>query len=327
MEIVQDEEEITIDAIPLATKPPMIVEYKIVKEGQKGFYHLIRANVMFELDIKSEVWRSLQGYKVTVWKLFDNFTTAGVLTTAKKDNAVRIRSKGHIKHPSDTKVFIVKMEILPEPASNKLIVGDPQIRVTPTKNGRMTKPYSSTCFIANSFNAGYLKMDMEQKLNDQIYENNKLRAQLKGKFFESQMNHNGTSMNTKLSKPSTSGTKLYSVTLLPKSKVTPKVVEKNDLSKSVTSHLTTNKITKKCTKVLAPGLLKIESEPINVYYKNTRAMHRDYLKVTKEHVATLQARALKPLDEHIGHASKFAEQIQELLMYVSASCPFTSKRE
>ncbi|GJW24443.1 hypothetical protein Tco_0038254 [Tanacetum coccineum] len=44
MEIIQNEEEIAIDAIPLATKPPMIVEYKIVKEGQKGFYHLIRAD-------------------------------------------------------------------------------------------------------------------------------------------------------------------------------------------------------------------------------------------------------------------------------------------
>ncbi|GKD14034.1 Toll/interleukin-1 receptor domain-containing protein [Tanacetum coccineum] len=32
MEIVQDDEEIAIDVIPLATKPPMIVEYKIVKE-------------------------------------------------------------------------------------------------------------------------------------------------------------------------------------------------------------------------------------------------------------------------------------------------------
>ncbi|GJV02793.1 hypothetical protein Tco_1336362 [Tanacetum coccineum] len=122
MEIVQDDKEITIDDIPLATKPLMIVEYKIVKEGQKGFYHLIRANgsstryssmikmlqninredletlwklvktkhgntrpeddyervfwvnlkVMFEPDIKSEVWRNLQGYKVTVWKLFDS---------------------------------------------------------------------------------------------------------------------------------------------------------------------------------------------------------------------------------------------------------------
>ncbi|GKB63304.1 hypothetical protein Tco_0919490 [Tanacetum coccineum] len=44
MEIVQDEEEIAIDVIPLSTKPPMIIEYKIVKEGHKGFYHLIRAD-------------------------------------------------------------------------------------------------------------------------------------------------------------------------------------------------------------------------------------------------------------------------------------------
>ncbi|GKE12746.1 hypothetical protein Tco_1416297 [Tanacetum coccineum] len=60
-------------------------------------------------------------------------------------------------------------------------------------------------------------------------------------------------------------------------------------------------------------------------------MHRDYLKFTKEHVETLlellkEARALKPLDAHIGHASKFAERIQELLVYVSASCPFTKSR-
>ncbi|GKB99821.1 hypothetical protein Tco_0985958 [Tanacetum coccineum] len=116
MEIVQDEEEIAIYVIPLATKPPMIVEYMIVKEGQKGLYHLIRADesskryssmirmlqgidredlgtlwklvkekhginmpvdeyervlwgylkVIFEPDIKSDVWRNLQGYKVTV---------------------------------------------------------------------------------------------------------------------------------------------------------------------------------------------------------------------------------------------------------------------
>ncbi|GKB72415.1 retrovirus-related pol polyprotein from transposon TNT 1-94 [Tanacetum coccineum] len=65
--------------------------------------------------------------------------------------------------------------------------------------------------------------------------------------------------------------------------------------------------------------------------KNNRVVHRDYLKVTKEHVATLQellqeARALKPLDENIGHALKFAERIQEMLVYVSASCPLTQRR-
>nr|GEY64417.1 RNA-directed DNA polymerase, eukaryota, nucleotide-binding alpha-beta plait domain protein [Tanacetum cinerariifolium] len=65
------------------------------------------------------------------------------------------------------------------------------------------------------------------------------------------------------------------------------------------------------------GLLKTESEPIKAYFKNNRVVHKDYLQVTKEHVATLEelleeTRALKHLDELIGHASKFAKRIQEL---------------
>ncbi|GJX94173.1 hypothetical protein Tco_0348759 [Tanacetum coccineum] len=59
IEIVQDEEEIAIDAIPLTTKPPMIVKYKIVKEGQKGFYYLIRADG--SLKRYSSMIRMLQG--------------------------------------------------------------------------------------------------------------------------------------------------------------------------------------------------------------------------------------------------------------------------
>nr|GEX53980.1 hypothetical protein [Tanacetum cinerariifolium] len=43
VKIVPDE-DIAIDAIPLATKPPVIVEYKIVKEGMISTYYIIRAN-------------------------------------------------------------------------------------------------------------------------------------------------------------------------------------------------------------------------------------------------------------------------------------------
>nr|GEV49414.1 uncharacterized mitochondrial protein AtMg00810-like [Tanacetum cinerariifolium] len=43
MKIVPDE-DIAIDAIPLATKPSAIVEYKIVKEGKISTYHIIRAD-------------------------------------------------------------------------------------------------------------------------------------------------------------------------------------------------------------------------------------------------------------------------------------------
>nr|GEV20365.1 hypothetical protein [Tanacetum cinerariifolium] len=41
MKIIPDD-EIAIDAIPLATKPLIIVDWKIIKEGKIGSYHLIR---------------------------------------------------------------------------------------------------------------------------------------------------------------------------------------------------------------------------------------------------------------------------------------------
>ncbi|GJX77816.1 putative ribonuclease H-like domain-containing protein [Tanacetum coccineum] len=90
MEIVSDD-EVAIDAIPLATKSPIIVDWRIIKEGKMGYFQIIRADrssrrpeeayervlwgnlkVMFEPDVESEVWRNLQRYNVTVWKLFSS---------------------------------------------------------------------------------------------------------------------------------------------------------------------------------------------------------------------------------------------------------------
>ncbi|GJW07014.1 hypothetical protein Tco_1569437 [Tanacetum coccineum] len=44
MEIILDEDEVTIDAIPLAVKSPRIVDWKIHKEGKKSYYQIIRAD-------------------------------------------------------------------------------------------------------------------------------------------------------------------------------------------------------------------------------------------------------------------------------------------
>ncbi|GJY00318.1 putative reverse transcriptase domain-containing protein [Tanacetum coccineum] len=44
MNIVPDEEEVAIDAIPLVTKPPCIVDWKIIKEGKISQFHIIRAD-------------------------------------------------------------------------------------------------------------------------------------------------------------------------------------------------------------------------------------------------------------------------------------------
>ncbi|GJR87887.1 hypothetical protein Tco_0211898 [Tanacetum coccineum] len=43
MKIVPNE-EIAIDGIPLATKPPIIVDWKIINDGKVSSYHIIRAN-------------------------------------------------------------------------------------------------------------------------------------------------------------------------------------------------------------------------------------------------------------------------------------------
>ncbi|GKB72103.1 hypothetical protein Tco_0933515 [Tanacetum coccineum] len=43
MEIVSDD-EVAIDAIPLTTKPSIIVDWKIIKEGKMGYFQIIRAD-------------------------------------------------------------------------------------------------------------------------------------------------------------------------------------------------------------------------------------------------------------------------------------------
>ncbi|GJY25031.1 reverse transcriptase domain-containing protein [Tanacetum coccineum] len=115
------EEEIAINAIPLATKVP-VIGFQIHTRGKPGYYEIFRADgssklyhvfsqllsdfdredlvnlwklvkakqgdkmpeddfervlwgnlrVIFKPNVESEVWRSLQGYKVTVWKLYDS---------------------------------------------------------------------------------------------------------------------------------------------------------------------------------------------------------------------------------------------------------------
>ncbi|GJU43107.1 hypothetical protein Tco_1200373 [Tanacetum coccineum] len=51
IEVIPDEEEVEIIVVPLATKPPTIVDWKIHKEGKKSYYQIIRA------DGKSQMYR------------------------------------------------------------------------------------------------------------------------------------------------------------------------------------------------------------------------------------------------------------------------------
>ncbi|GJT59719.1 retrovirus-related pol polyprotein from transposon TNT 1-94 [Tanacetum coccineum] len=210
------------------------------------------------------------------------------------------------KHFAKLEEYNITLDIAFQNHKEQMILNDPE-----TKNKQ---------FLVKTINNQYVKInDLKVQFQDKLHVINELKHLLAQKSQKTQCEL--PVVDSRIQKKEDENVSLAF-------QVIPKVVEKKDLLKSATSHLTTNKIIEKCTKVLAPGLLKIESEPINEYFKNNRVVHRDYLKVTKEHVGTLQklleeARELKPLDEHMGHASKFAKRIQELLVYVSASCPFT----
>ncbi|GJR33855.1 hypothetical protein Tco_1209539 [Tanacetum coccineum] len=91
MKVIQDYEEIAINAIPLATKSPKIMLKSFDREDLEDLYKLVKAKyestrsiedldlllwgdlkTMFEPHVEDEICKLQQGYKVLNWKLFDS---------------------------------------------------------------------------------------------------------------------------------------------------------------------------------------------------------------------------------------------------------------
>ncbi|GJZ13970.1 hypothetical protein Tco_0549200 [Tanacetum coccineum] len=80
MKIIPNEEEVAIDAIPLAVKGDLEDLYKLVKakyESTKPVEDLDLLlwgdwKTMFEPHVEDNVWRNQQEYKVLDWKLYDS---------------------------------------------------------------------------------------------------------------------------------------------------------------------------------------------------------------------------------------------------------------
>ncbi|GJV56833.1 putative ribonuclease H-like domain-containing protein [Tanacetum coccineum] len=71
IKVVPDEEEVAINDIPLSTKPPSIVDYKIIKEGKINIYQIIRVDE--SLKRYSTVIHMLKNFDredlETLWKI------------------------------------------------------------------------------------------------------------------------------------------------------------------------------------------------------------------------------------------------------------------
>ncbi|GKA75574.1 retrovirus-related pol polyprotein from transposon TNT 1-94, partial [Tanacetum coccineum] len=80
----------------------------------------------------------------------------------------------------------------------------------------------------------------------------------------------------------------------------------------------------------APGMFKLDIEPISHRHKNNRDTHEVYLEKTIENTNTLCrlvecARKQNPSEPLLESACMFTKHVQELLVYVSKTCPNLTK--
>ncbi|GJR65383.1 hypothetical protein Tco_0011448 [Tanacetum coccineum] len=83
--------------------------------------------------------------------------------------------------------------------------------------------------------------------------------------------------------------------------------------------------------LIALAVLKLDLEPLSPKLKNNKEAHVDYIRIIKENADTLrdivkQARTTNPLDNALTYACMYTKQIQELLVYVSDTCPSSPSR-
>ncbi|GJX03749.1 retrovirus-related pol polyprotein from transposon TNT 1-94 [Tanacetum coccineum] len=77
-------------------------------------------------------------------------------------------------------------------------------------------------------------------------------------------------------------------------------------------------------------MFKIDLEPLALKVLNNRDAHTDHIKHSQEHADTLyeiveHARDLRALDSDLDFACKIVQRIQEVLVYVKATCPSLTK--
>ncbi|GJS47282.1 hypothetical protein Tco_0597403 [Tanacetum coccineum] len=101
---------------------------------------------------------------------------------------------------------------------------------------------------------------------------------------------------------------------------------KNDLQKSKGKEIVENVVHIPSANTIAPGMFKLDLEPLPPRLLQNREVHIDYLRNTQEQANILreiveQDKAKQPLDGELDLACKYTTRIQELLVYVQDTCP------
>ncbi|GKC68101.1 hypothetical protein Tco_1100699 [Tanacetum coccineum] len=91
---------------------------------------------------------------------------------------------------------------------------------------------------------------------------------------------------------------------------------KNDLRKLKGKEIVENVVYTPSATTIAPGMSKLDLEPLPPRLLQNREVHITYLRNTQE-----QANILRPLDSELDLTCKNATRIQEFLVYVQDTCP------
>ncbi|GJZ06080.1 hypothetical protein Tco_0539873 [Tanacetum coccineum] len=100
---------------------------------------------------------------------------------------------------------------------------------------------------------------------------------------------------------------------------------KNELRKLKGKNVVYSAVSKPIA-TIAPGMFKLDIEPIYHRLKNNRDVHAIYLDKTIKYTNTLRgfverARQQNPSEPFLESACMFTKHVQELLVYVSKTCP------
>nr|GEW31844.1 hypothetical protein [Tanacetum cinerariifolium] len=116
------------------------------------------------------------------------------------------------------------------------------------------------------------------------------------------------------------------IALIPKVNALARVNDYRPISKATVDNATQ----KPYAITVAPGMFKLDLEPLAPKLVHNSKTHINYLKHTQEHDDILrgiveQAKAKQPLDNVLDFACKHAKRTQELLVYVQDTCPIAIK--
>ncbi|GJV97591.1 retrovirus-related pol polyprotein from transposon TNT 1-94 [Tanacetum coccineum] len=105
---------------------------------------------------------------------------------------------------------------------------------------------------------------------------------------------------------------------------------KNELRKLKGKNVVDTTVSTPTATIIAPGMFKINLEPLAPKLLKSNDVHMDYIKHSRDNADTLReivknVTALSPLDSNLDSACKYVQIIQEVLIYVKETCPCLSK--